>query len=228
MFLNEAHWILNEIENISKSEIVFPILNIGSSTLSARNASGMQKMLYDQLEVIGKIIHVDIQSGEGVDMVGDLMDESFIQKLQAVEFNMILCSNLLEHVVDPDRICDSLLQISKPGGYLIITIPFRYPYHYDPIDTMLRPTPEKLYKMFPSTDLISKSIIADDRTYFDMLKKNKKLSRLILFRSLLPFYKPKMWWNTVRYLPSMFKKFQVSCIVIKKNDENPACNTRSC
>ena len=56
----------------------------------------------------------------------------------------------------------------------------------------------------------------------DKLKNDPYLARIIFFRSLLPFYKPKMWWYTVSYLPNMFKRFQVSCALLRKNHEGTA------
>ncbi len=217
MFVNEAKWILNKVKSIKNDEI-YPILNIGSSTLEARLNSNpnMEECLYFPLSENGKIIHADIKSGIGIDIVGDLTDPKFIDKLKTIDFKLILCNNLLEHINNPQDLCYSLTEIAKSGTYILVSVPYRYPYHFDPIDTMFRPTPEKLIEYFPRMEVISKEIVKDTRTYYNKLSHDKALAKIIFIRSFLPFYKPKMWWNTVRYFPYMFVKFKVTCILLKK------------
>jgi len=217
MFVTEAKWILSEIKKLDKNE-KFPILNIGSATLIARKRGNPSSydLLYKALEDEGKVIHTDIQKGEGIDITGDITDKTFVEHLKKIDAKLILCNNLLEHIEIPQRICSSILEIASVGSYILLSVPYRYPYHYDPIDTMFRPTPEQIHKMFPETEIVSKEIVKCTRTYLDMLKNDKRLAAIIFFRSLLPFYKPKMWWNTVGYLPNLFKKFEVSCVLLRK------------
>jgi SAM-dependent methyltransferase len=218
MFANEAKWIMEQISSIPLSER-YPILNIGSNTLLSRKkgSPSVFELLFSRLESEGKVIHTDIQTGEGIDISGDLTDNAFVEKLKELQPSLILCNNLLEHIENPQRICDSILKIAPKGSYILLSVPYRYPYHYDPIDTMFRPSPEELHKMFPGTTAIVSAKVSCTRRYFDKLKNDKRLAAIIFIRSFLPFYKPTMWWNTVSYLPNMFRKFQVSCILLKKD-----------
>ncbi len=50
-------------------------------------------------------------------------------------FNSVLCSEVLEHVVDPVRAVEKMARLVSPGGVLILTAPFNSlthfaPYHY--------------------------------------------------------------------------------------------------
>ncbi|MEB3200917.1 MAG: methyltransferase domain-containing protein [Synechococcaceae cyanobacterium] len=50
-------------------------------------------------------------------------------------FDVILCSEVLEHVPDPNGALDEFQRLLRPGGYLILTAPFgsnvhMAPYHY--------------------------------------------------------------------------------------------------
>ena len=52
-----------------------------------------------------------------------------------VSFDVILCSEVLEHVPDPTKALDEFARLLKPGGKLILTAPFASlvhfaPYHY--------------------------------------------------------------------------------------------------
>ena len=59
-----------------------------------------------------------------------------------------MCSNLLEHLTEPKR-SPSVCQLVREGGYGLFSVPLSYPYHPDPIDTMLRLTPRQLAAMMP-------------------------------------------------------------------------------
>lgn len=217
MFVTEAQWVLGQVKNLKQD--VYPILNIGSSTLTGRKRKkpSIQEILFDPLEKNGEVIHTDIQSGEGIDISGDLNDNEVIEQLKSKKPKLILCNNLLEHVEMPNQICESINAVATLGSYILVSVPYRYPYHYDPIDTMFRPTPEEIHKMFPNTKIIDKEIVSCTRTYYDKLKGSKTLLRSVILRTFLPpVYKPKMWWYTVSYLPNLFKKFQVSCVLLKK------------
>src|SRR5439155_585361 len=112
------------------------------------------------------VLHLDAKSAEGVDIVADLSDRLAISGLAAGGFRSILCSNLLEHVVDRTQIALALLEIVPQRGYLFVSGPYRYPLHPDPIDSMFRPTPRELAGLFPGTRLQREAIIKNGR-YLD-------------------------------------------------------------
>jgi SAM-dependent methyltransferase len=65
-----------------------------------------------------------------IDIVCDLYDIPEDEK-----FDAVLCTEVLEHVVDPVRAVEKLVRLLRPGGTLIITAPFNSlthfaPYHY--------------------------------------------------------------------------------------------------
>ena len=67
----------------------------------------------------------------GIDLVSD------ITSIPAPDgsFDAILCSEVLEHVPEPDRALDEFSRLLKPGGTLILTAPFisnvhMAPYHF--------------------------------------------------------------------------------------------------
>lgn len=49
-------------------------------------------------------------------------------------FDSIICAELLEHVPDPRLVLQEVYRILKPGGVLLITVPFLYHIHADPYD----------------------------------------------------------------------------------------------
>lgn len=50
------------------------------------------------------------------------------------EFDTILCNQVLEHVFEPDEFVAELLRVLKPGGTLLLTVPFVWDEHEQPFD----------------------------------------------------------------------------------------------
>lgn len=217
MLIEEAKWLSNVISKMEPSKI-YPLLNIGSSTEKFRKVTQpwIDQYLFAPAKEKGLlVVHSDIKNAEGVDIVGDLTDKVFLQKLKNMEFKSILCANLLEHVTNKEEICAAIEAIVRPGGYIFVTCPYHYPYHPDPIDTQYRPKPEELAQLFPGSR-VKQAEILNCGLYLMRLIKNPSLLVFSLARLCMPFYKPGMWWQHVRLQGWIFKSFAVSCVVLEK------------
>ena len=142
MFIKEAEWLRARLAEI-RDEDLFPLLDVGSQTLQFRMVQQphVDQELFSPLrERGGRIIHLDLQDAEGVDVVGNLTDSEFQESLRSLGVRSIIISNLLEHVRHRASVAEASLRVVKSGGYVIVTGPKDYPYHPDPIDTMFRPT----------------------------------------------------------------------------------------
>jgi SAM-dependent methyltransferase len=155
MFYEESVWIGNFTAslNLTSGQAV---LDVGSSTEKFRCLSQpyIDYYIFRPLRKRGvKIIHADAEAGEGVDVVFDFTsgrDVDGADKL--VKADVVLCTNLLEHVRDRESTLRWIKEMVKPGGTIIISVPFFFPYHPHPIDTMYRPTNSELEKLFPSDE----------------------------------------------------------------------------
>jgi hypothetical protein len=67
-------------------------------------------------------------------------------------YDVVLCTEVLEHVPDSQRAMLGLAHISKPRSPLIITTPFMYPLHEEPHD-YVRLTPYQLVRLAETTAL---------------------------------------------------------------------------
>lgn len=218
MLAQEAKWIAKELT--TRISEVSPLINVGSSTLHFRTVSQpfIDKDIFQPfVQRGGSVLHLDMKQDEGVDLAGDLMNDQFREQVKAHEIKGALCSNLLEHVENPQLVCDLLVDVVQPSGYIIITVPHRYPYHNDPIDTMFRPDVKAIEALFPACELVSGEIITIEGTSFaKMLFRNPKLLAVTTLRTLLPFYKFQSWKHIVSYIPQSFKPFQVTCVTLRK------------
>lgn len=50
------------------------------------------------------------------------------------EFDSILCNQVLEHVFDPTEFLGEIARVLKPGGQLLLTVPFVWDEHEQPYD----------------------------------------------------------------------------------------------
>ena len=75
--------------------------------------SGIQKgkRTYNTLDIVSDIVNIPVE------------DESF---------DSIMCIEVLEHIVDPNKALSELTRILKKGGRLILTAPFASLTHYAP------------------------------------------------------------------------------------------------
>jgi SAM-dependent methyltransferase len=101
------------------------------------------------------VLHHELQPAPGVDVAGDLTDASFLARLRELGVRSIMCCNVLEHVPDPAEVAAALERATPPGGYVLVTVPRRFPYHPDPIDTMFRPGPDELRRLFPALEEVA-------------------------------------------------------------------------
>ena len=217
MLKKEAYW-LGEIIYRYDSSMVFPMLNVGSSTeeFRTRTQPWIDRYVFAPAREKGlKVVHTDMKAAPGVDIVGDLFSAETATNLASMQFKSVLCSNLLEHVEDRQRISTLLESLVPPSGYIIVSCPYRYPYHPDPIDTGYRPTPEEIALLFTQSRLVSGHIL-DCGIYLERLIHDPLLLIKLLARLLVPFYKPAMWWETIRVQTWLFRTVRVSCAVLQK------------
>lgn len=215
----ESLWIGRKILEISDNISDCRLLNVGSSTKQFREIDQpqIQENVFEPLLGHCRVDHLDIKASEGVDIIGDLTDSVFLEKLKTNRYDVVLCSNLLEHVINPVEICNGMEDCVKKRGYILVTVPCLYPYHNDPIDTMFRPDIEELQSYFKNSSLVEGEIITMSDNHFKVLLHNKKLLILTLIRWLTPFYKFDAWKKIISDIPNTFKPFKVTCILMQKN-----------
>ena len=51
-----------------------------------------------------------------------------------VSFDSVLCNQVLEHVFNPDEFLKEIVRVLKPGGKLLLTVPFVWDEHEQPYD----------------------------------------------------------------------------------------------
>ena len=196
-------------------------LNIGSSTedFRTRRQPHIDEFIFAPLRNSGvRVLHCDLKPEDGVDLVGDVLDPAFQKQLRALGAQLLICSNLLEHLEDPQAFASACAKLVAPGGHAIVTVPSSYPYHPDPIDTLFRPTPEQLADMFPGWQVVKKQQLACGNARADILGSRRGPSRLAhyLIRLATPFYRPRLWLAYAHRALWFFRDYQISMLLVRK------------
>jgi SAM-dependent methyltransferase len=77
-----------------------------------------------------KCVSIDVTPSPGLDVLSLAAPLPF----GSATFDTVLCTSVLEHVHDAEDVVSEIARVLKPGGRLIITIPFLYPTHEAPYD----------------------------------------------------------------------------------------------
>lgn len=221
MLPKESKYIGQFLSELPSSS--FPVINFGANTLEHRTIGQpyIHKFIFAPLEAQGKkVIHTDIKNQPGVDLVGDLMDETFRQEIRSLNVQTALCNNILEHVTQPNLLASLIEEVIPPGGYIVVSGPLDYPYHLDPIDNGLRLVPEDLATLFPNCSL-EQGCITQER-FLPTSHKLRSLPFLVVtflycLRLLVPVYKPKWWLSAVKNTRYVFSGYSAAIAILKKN-----------
>jgi len=95
-------------------------------------AGGKVNELLDRYsrEIGFNVLSFDIDENRGPDIVGDICSFDFDER----KFEVIVMSEVLEHVHSPHLALDNVYKILDDGGKLILTTPFIMPIHDKPCD----------------------------------------------------------------------------------------------
>ena len=106
-------------------------LDVGSGTAEFRRR---EKFPYDLAPLFepGAYTTFDQKEGDGVDVMGDAhqLASYYLDR----PFTFLICASLLEHVRKPWVVAAQMWQVLKPGGVIVVSVPWVYPTHSDPVD----------------------------------------------------------------------------------------------
>ena len=99
------------------------------------------------------IVCLDLIPTPGVDLVGDLHRIP----LRADALDAIICTGVLEHVEDPNRVLEEFRRVLRPGGQIYASLPFLQGYHPSPTDfrRFTRDGARQLFSRFQIDQLVN-------------------------------------------------------------------------
>lgn len=90
------------------------------------------RALFECETYIGLDIENPGHSHENEDI--DVFYDGKIFPFEAASFDNALCNQVLEHVFNPDEFLSEIHRVLKPGGKLLLTVPFAWDEHEQPYD----------------------------------------------------------------------------------------------
>lgn len=137
------------------------ILDIGGNKKSKRG-------LFDIDCYENTVIYANLSDAKSPDVVNDASCLPF----RSETFDSVICSELLEHVYDPRKVIVEVRRTLKPGGKVMICVPFMVGIHGDPYD-FGRYTDSFWSRLLDETGFTSIEIQAQGAYYsvfYDMLR----------------------------------------------------------
>ncbi|MDH4120880.1 MAG: methyltransferase domain-containing protein [Deltaproteobacteria bacterium] len=133
------------LKNLKKQEIAGKrVIEVGSWNHNGSLREVIQ--VFSPKEYVG----VDIQEGQGVDVVCDI--SSLVKKFGKDSFDVVVCTEVVEHVKDWKDAITNLKGVCKPGGIIVLTTRSKgFKYHTYPKDYW-RYEVEDMRKIFEEFD----------------------------------------------------------------------------
>lgn len=128
---NRIRWISTELKKIPNG---LKILDAGAGELRWKSSCAhLQYVSQDFCEYQGRGgngvgLQHDVFDVRKVDIVSDIVDIPVKDR----EFDAVLCSEVLEHIPNPDLAIREFARVMKSGGELILTAPFCSLTHFAP------------------------------------------------------------------------------------------------
>lgn len=90
---------------------------------------------YQNLFTVDEYVGLDLDSPLSRKLgVADAYYDGTVFPFSDNEFDSLICNQVLEHVFNPDRFLGEISRVLKPGGKLLLTIPFVWDEHEQPFD----------------------------------------------------------------------------------------------
>ena len=143
LFLNPFYFarksLYRNISNLSSHIQGGLLLDVGCGTKPYKNLFSVAQ--YDGLEYAGDTL--------GRKERAEYVYDGHRFPFDGAKYDHVICNQVLEHVFNPDEFMQEIVRVLKPNGELLLTVPFVWDEHEQPIDYMR-------YTSFGLKDLLSR------------------------------------------------------------------------
>jgi SAM-dependent methyltransferase len=138
-------------------------------------------------------VGLDVASGPEVDV---LVRPDGTWPLDSARFDVVLCTQVLEHVENLELTLNEIVRVLKPGGVAVVTFPFLYNEHGEPYD-FRRMTVHYAKRLFPRFQIealerqggIGSTLVILWLNWFDGML-NRTFTTRLLKAFMLPLWLP--------------------------------------
>jgi len=153
------------IDNLNREEFQNKrVIEVGS-----KYVNGSVRPLIEKFGEPREYIGIDIEPGKYVDLV--LPAENLVEHFGKASFDVVIATELLEHVMDWRNVINNMKAVLKEGGYMYITTRSKgFPFHAYPYD-FWRYELEDMKQIFSDFEIIK--LLKDPETTGVFLKAQK-------------------------------------------------------
>jgi SAM-dependent methyltransferase len=103
---------------------------------------------------------LDIDSKSGATYVADICEDNSAT-IPAANFNVVVCTEVLEHTLQPFDAVKEIKRILKPGGVALVSVPYNFRIH-GPLPDCWRFTEHGLRALFKDFEIVSLESLDDE------------------------------------------------------------------
>lgn len=118
--------IRDAVSNFAKS------LENGSKIVDLGCGLQPYRSFFSKAQYIG--LDVEASGRKASDKSADIYFNGIIIPLESASVDAILCTEVLEHAIEPEELVKEMFRILRPGGRLCVTVPFIWGLHELPYD----------------------------------------------------------------------------------------------
>ncbi|MBK1632458.1 hypothetical protein CKO31_17265 [Thiohalocapsa halophila] len=216
MLKNEAMWLGRQLAHIPPNQLS-PAINLGSGSARFRAAKQPQigEHLLSPLAERGvDVVHSDLRQEAGVDIAGDIYAETTQERLRQVNAKALFCFNILEHLQDRQGFISVCMSLLSDNGIIGVSVPYSFPFHADPIDTMFRPSPTELAALFPGCTVIAQEVV-ECESFGDQLLASPSKAGAWLLKLIVPYSGTTHWRSAVDRARWLWRPYTVTCMILR-------------
>lgn len=149
------------------------------------------------------VFTVDVKErpGSTLDFIADAHDLSVIE---SASFDVVLCTEVLEHLHSPHLAIAEFKRVLKPGGLLLLTTRFVYPLHETPIDYFR-------YTKYGLTHLLREFDVVELKEETNTIETLAVLYQRLGFQCTTLWLKPfKLFWFLLAKITLLFRNVLTS------------------
>lgn len=121
-------WVANTLKNLKASSKISSLLDVGAGLSPYKNSALDMGYVYSSHDFGGYAPSESAKAGGLHSAAWDYPKHDYICDILALpetaRADIMLCTEVLEHVPDPIRVFEKLSKLINPEGYLVITVPF--------------------------------------------------------------------------------------------------------
>lgn len=121
------------------------------------------------------------------DMVHDLETPL---RVPDASYDNVLLINVLEHIYHAQQLLEEAVRVTRPGGIIVVVVPFLFPIHPDPSD-FWRFSGETLKKMLAELGVHD--------CHVEPLGSGVFAARYVMLERLMPYPVRFVWFYTIRF-----------------------------